>query len=112
MTSVRGSQAANLGRRPSKVASFQGILAGLAGSLVLATAAPADAQPLTEPSAMTQHRITVAGKPLAYTAEAGRIAIRDAETGAPRGWMYYTAYRVASPRRPEAAASRRARSAC
>ncbi|MCW5758698.1 MAG: hypothetical protein KIS90_02875, partial [Phenylobacterium sp.] len=44
----------------------------------------------------TDHRITVAGKPLAYKAEVGRIAIRDAETGEPRGFMGYTAYRVPS----------------
>jgi carboxypeptidase C (cathepsin A) len=59
----------------------------------LALAAPALAH---EAVATSQHRITVAGKPLAYTAEAARIPIRDAETGEPRGFMFYTAYRVPS----------------
>ena len=50
----------------------------------------------TEAAAVTQHQITVAGRPLKYTAEAGRVPIRDAETGEPHGFMFYTAYRVAS----------------
>jgi carboxypeptidase C (cathepsin A) len=69
-------------------------------ALLLAVATPALAQPSAEQPAVTQHRITVGGKPLAYTAEVGRIAIRDAETGEPRGWMGYIAYRVASPAKP------------
>lgn len=82
------------------MARTQGGFAGLAAGLMLAVSAPAYAQPQAEPSVTTQHHITVGGKPLAYTAEAGRIAIRDAETGEPRGWMYYTAYRVAATGRP------------
>ncbi|MBU1375045.1 MAG: peptidase S10 [Alphaproteobacteria bacterium] len=74
------------------------VAAGLA--LGLATAAPALALPSAEAPVVTPHRITVGGKPLAYTAEVGRIAIRDAETGEPRGWMGYVAYRVASPGKP------------
>lgn len=52
---------------------------------------------------VSQHRMTIDGKPVAYSAEVGRIAIRDVETGEPHGWMFYTSYRVpATPgkRRP------------
>jgi carboxypeptidase C (cathepsin A) len=51
---------------------------------------------------VTKHRITVGGKLLPYVAEAGRLAIRDVETGEPHAYMFYTSYRVASPgkRRP------------
>jgi len=34
------------------------------------------------------------GPAAAYTAETGRIAIRDVETGEPHAYMFYTAYRV------------------
>lgn len=49
-----------------------------------------------EPVATTQHQIAVSGQTLTYTAEAGRIAIRNVETGSPHAYMFYTAYRVAS----------------
>jgi carboxypeptidase C (cathepsin A) len=68
----------------------------LLAAVLLAVATPALAQPPTEPSVVTRHSIAIAGKPLAYTAETGRIAIRDPETGQPRGWMFYIAYRVPS----------------
>lgn len=58
-------------------------------------AAPAPARAPDGP-VLTRHQITIAGRPLAYTAEVGRIPIRDAETGEPRGYMGYTAYRVVS----------------
>ena len=76
------------------MAAFRALLA----AAVLAIATPAAALPAAETPVVTQHRITVGGKPLSYTAEAGRIAIRDAETGEPRGWMFYIAYRVPSPK--------------
>lgn len=55
-----------------------------------------------EPPIVTQHQIEAGGKSLKYSAEAGRIAIRDVETGEPHGYMFYVAYRVPSPnkRRP------------
>jgi len=71
------------------------LAAGVAG-LSLCAAVPAFALPQGEAPVVTQHRIKVGGKTLAYTADVGRIAIRDAETGEPRGWMGYIAYRVAS----------------
>ena len=71
------------------------LAAGITG-LTLCAAAPALALPQGETPVVTQHRMTVGGKALNYTAEVGRIAIRDAETGEPRGWMGYIAYRVPS----------------
>jgi carboxypeptidase C (cathepsin A) len=51
---------------------------------------------------ITRHELKLAGHTLAYTAEVGRIAIRDVETGTPHGYMFYTAYRArtASHARP------------
>jgi carboxypeptidase C (cathepsin A) len=49
------------------------------------------------PPVVTRHQIAIGGRPLAYTAEVGRVAIRDVETGEPHAYMFYTAYRVASP---------------
>ena len=69
--------------------------AALFATIALVIAAPAAAHD-AEPAVVTQHEITVDGRPLRYTAEAGRLAIRDAETGEPRGWMFYTAYRASS----------------
>lgn len=47
---------------------------------------------------ITQHPAT-GGAP-AYTAEVGRSAIRDVETGEPHGYMFYTAYRAPSEHEP------------
>ncbi len=63
-------------------------LLGLAPAMLAAN--PADDAPI-----VTQHEALVDGRELAYTAEAGRIAIRDVETGEPHGYMFYTAYRAA-----------------
>jgi carboxypeptidase C (cathepsin A) len=52
------------------------------------------AAPPDEPVVVTQHRIAMAGGTLAYSAETGRIAIRDVETGDPHGFIFYIAYRV------------------
>jgi len=49
------------------------------------------------PPVVTNHQILINGRQLAYTAEVGRIAIRDVETGEPHAYMFYTSYRVASP---------------
>ena len=62
-------------------------VAGAIGAQVEAEKAPV----------ITHHQITINGRALAYTAEVGRIAIRDVETGEPHAYMFYTAYRVASP---------------
>ena len=47
---------------------------------------------------ITEHRITVDGRPLRYTARAGQLAIRDNETGEVHGRMFFVAYTQA--RRP------------
>src|SRR5580700_11072963 len=49
---------------------------------------------------VTQQQSQVAGKLLKYTAEVGRMAICDVETGEPHGYMGYTAYRVPSSSAP------------
>lgn len=49
---------------------------------------------------VTRHELDTNGRKLAYTAEAGRIAIRDAATGEPHGYMFYTAYRVPATKSP------------
>lgn len=53
--------------------------------------------PPDELISVTRHQVKAEGKALAYTAEAGRIAIRDVETGEPHGYMFYVAYRIPSP---------------
>jgi carboxypeptidase C (cathepsin A) len=49
---------------------------------------------------VTQHQAQMGGKLVKYTAEAGRIAICDVETGEPHGYMFYTAYRIPSAGAP------------
>lgn len=77
-----------------------------AAAAPLAEPAPASApveriDPMTGEAVVTsRHEIVAAGRALAYVAEAGRIPIRDAETGEPHGFIFYTAYRVASPDKP------------
>ncbi|MBV9301059.1 MAG: hypothetical protein JOY53_02980, partial [Acidobacteriaceae bacterium] len=53
-----------------------------------------------EPAVVTNHTLQIRGTALKYTAELGRIAIRNIETGEPHGYMFYAAYRVPSPRDP------------
>jgi hypothetical protein len=67
---------------------------GLVAAAVCAAALPAvagDAEPST---AITRHEMSVQGQRLAYTAEAGRIAIKDVATGEPLGRLFYVAYRA------------------
>jgi carboxypeptidase C (cathepsin A) len=54
----------------------------------------AGTDPFGEPVVQTDHQIQIDGTTLHYTAEAGRVAIRDVETGEPHGYMFYVAYRV------------------
>jgi len=61
--------------------------------------ASAQVEPESRP-VTTRHQIVIKGRPLAYTAEAARIAIRDVETGEPHAYMFYTAYRVPSTGKP------------
>src|SRR5262245_50408517 len=48
----------------------------------------------------TSHRVIIDGKPIVYTARAGRLPIRDNETGDVHGRMFFVAYTV--PRAPNA----------
>ena len=66
--------------------------------LIVLIPAPATYSATADESiSITRHQIETDHKPLAYTAETGRIAIRDVETGEPHGHMFYIAYRVPSP---------------
>ncbi|HEY0683294.1 MAG TPA: hypothetical protein VGD45_13255 [Steroidobacter sp.] len=49
---------------------------------------------------VTQQQAQIGGKPVSYTAEVGRVPIRDVETGEPHGFMFYTAYRMPSTGKP------------
>lgn len=69
----------------------------MGGMSVTASLAAASDAPIEEPSSITHHRLTLGGRLLDYTAEAGRIAIRDVETGTPQAHMFYVAYRVPRP---------------
>jgi hypothetical protein len=55
-----------------------------------------------EPIVVTEHRIETARGPLLYEARTGRLAIRSAETGEVRGYIFFVAYATKSngPRRP------------
>ena len=52
---------------------------------------PAAAEPAP---VVTRHEIHIDGRALAYTAETGRVAIRDVGTGEPVGYVFYVAYRA------------------
>jgi carboxypeptidase C (cathepsin A) len=64
------------------------VMLAAAACLIRAQVAP-EGPPVT-----THHQVLIKGRPVAYTAEAGRIAIRDVETGEPHAYMFYTAYRL------------------
>ncbi|HEX5262685.1 MAG TPA: hypothetical protein VFW13_04120, partial [Phenylobacterium sp.] len=73
---------------------------GVLAALSIATA-PLGAPPLLvpgdEPVVVTQHKITTSRGVLAYEARAGRLPIRNAETGEVRGHIFFTAYVVKQP---------------
>ena len=75
-----------------------GAVLALAVALVSAGGAFAAASmPLVtgdEPVVVTQHKLATTRGPLAYEARAGRIPIRNAETGEVRAWVFFTAYVV------------------
>ena len=50
----------------------------------------------------TTHQVIIDGKPLSYTARAGRLPIRDNETGDVHGQMFFIAYTAPAPRRSAA----------
>lgn len=79
------------GRAPGRRALWRAlaVLALLAVAPARAPANPPDGVPI-----ITRHEARIAGRELAYSAEVGRIAIRDVATGEPHGYMFYTAYRA------------------
>ena len=53
--------------------------------------------PGDEPIVTTHHSVTVGGRTLAYTARAGRIAIRDNDDGSAHGQMFFVSYTLDRP---------------
>jgi carboxypeptidase C (cathepsin A) len=84
-TAVRG--------RAMRVFGRSRLFGALCAALFLAAPAGSAAADESAPE-ITQHRIQIGGKTLAYTAEAGRLAIRDVATGEPVGHIFYVAYRA------------------
>ena len=83
-------------RRPQR----QALILGLLAALSVALAAGSAAGPAAEQPVVSRQQARIAGRSLAYTAEIGRIAIRDVATGGPQGFMGYVAYRVAAKGQP------------
>jgi carboxypeptidase C (cathepsin A) len=75
-------------------AFFCGRADAVVAPLVPAPSVPAPLVQGDEPIIATQHLVKTLKGPLAYTAYAGRLAIRDAETGEVRGHIFFTAYVV------------------
>ena len=65
----------------------------------LGSAATLPAQTPEDRIVITEHQITVDGRPLRYTARAGQLAIRDNETGEAHGRMFFVAYTGAATER-------------
>ncbi len=55
--------------------------------------------PVEEQAAVSKGSVSIAGKPLAYTATAGTLTIRD-DNGRPTASLFYTAYTADVPNRP------------
>jgi hypothetical protein len=69
-------------------------LMGALAAGALALAAPALAAGVEPAPVVTHQQIRLGGRMLAYTAEAGRLPIRDVATGEPIGHLFYVAYRA------------------
>lgn len=56
-------------------------------------AKPEEQKPAPEPDPIqTQHRMSVRGEEIAYTATVGRLPLKNAETGEPEAHIFFTAY--------------------
>ncbi len=66
---------------------------GIAAALLMAT--PLAAHEAEPAPVVTSHVLRAGGTTIRYTAEAGRIAIRDVATGEPLAHVFYIAYRAA-----------------
>lgn len=71
--------------------SWRALLAGAGLTCTVALASSAQTEAAT---ATTKHQIQLGGRAFQYTAQIGRVPIRDAETGEPHGYMGFIAYRV------------------
>lgn len=70
----------------------------MAGLLSLAVVPRVMAQdPGAEPIVVTHHSVAIAGRTLVYTARAGRIPIRDNESGDVHGQMFFVSYTLDRP---------------
>jgi hypothetical protein len=72
-------------------------LTGVLAALAMAVTTPARTADVEPAPVVTHQQISVDGRTLAYTAEAGRLPIRDVATGEPLGHVFYVAYRVPAP---------------
>jgi carboxypeptidase C (cathepsin A) len=88
------------GRIVNRRIGDRGNLIAMACALLLAFLSPVsaaaneNAREKENETVVTQQQARIAGKLVRYTAEVGRIAICDVETGEPHGYMGYTAYRI------------------
>ena len=55
--------------------------------------------PIAEIAKASRHQVTIGGRPIAYTATAGTLTIRD-DDGKPTASMFYVAYTTGDDRRP------------
>src|SRR5690606_11933093 len=94
----RGSAGALPPRRGDRMPFCSRGVAAIAA--VLIALVPTAASALPETPVLTRHEIRVDGRRLRYSAEAGRLAIRDVASGEARGHVFYVAYRVDSAERP------------
>ena len=69
------------------------IVAKLVVGILLCSTSTAEEMPT-----IVDQKIRIDGQTFSYKADTGRVAIRDTESGEPHGYMFYTAYRVASDR--------------
>jgi carboxypeptidase C (cathepsin A) len=75
-------------------AAWRACILGATSATLLLAVAPVPCSADEPRPVVTAHQARVDGRPLRYTAEIGRLAIRDAETGEPHGWMGFIAYRA------------------
>lgn len=80
-------------RFPRRLAVLGLTLSWLCGAAALAQG-PAPLVPGDEPVVVTQHHITLPDGPLDYETRAGRMPIRNAETGEVHAHVFYVAYVV------------------
>jgi carboxypeptidase C (cathepsin A) len=70
---------------------------GWAFAFVACTALPDTSPAQDEPITTSRHAVTVGGTLLRYTTRAGRIAIRENETGDAHGQMFFVSYTLDRP---------------